>query len=329
MESSSSKQNGKSRRHQPWNQCLRSLWEHPQTNGWQWTITIESMGGWQTIWVNVATCWSKDALARNYVTDQQVEGLEEGIILLSHTTQKNDAKWISKKKSTAYSKSVSYPISAASPSFACTDTSGSDAACLSAAELKHWQRSNEHWRGEKKIHIVKIMVWKTAEQWPGKWEIDKTRRWGILASALIVLTPIALARRHLFFFVGGDLSTSHYFELLTLNPRHKPCNYSSEILFYDFYLAFREWPFSCLTAQRRAPKNVISSADIYGCIRKPRSLAPVICIFKKMVGEGGAKPCWICLFIAAKKSRELADVVKGTLHTSSSIRIKGRKVWQI
>lgn len=238
MESSSSKQNGKSRRHQPWNQCLRSLWEHPQTNGWQWTITIESMGGWQTIWVNVATCWSKDDLARNYVTDQQVEGLEEGIILLSHTTQKNDAKWISKKKSTAYSESVSYPISAASPSFACTDTSGSDAACLSAAELKHWQRSNKHWRGEKKIHIVKIMVWKTAEQWPGKWEIDKTRRWGILASALIVLTPIALARRHFFLSEGiyQLLTTSSFLHLiLDINLAITPLK--------SYFMTFT-WPFA-------------------------------------------------------------------------------------
>lgn len=93
-------------------------------NQWVTMDNCESMGGWQSIWVNVATCWSKDALARNCVTDQQ----EEGIILLSHTTQKNDAKRISKKKSTAYSKSLSYPISAASPAFACTDTSGNDAA---------------------------------------------------------------------------------------------------------------------------------------------------------------------------------------------------------
>lgn len=52
----------------------------------------QSIGDLPTISVNVTTCCSEDALAQNYVADQQEEGMDEGIILLSPTTQKNDAK---------------------------------------------------------------------------------------------------------------------------------------------------------------------------------------------------------------------------------------------
>lgn len=92
--------------------------------------------------------------------------------------------------------------------------------------------------GEKKIHIVKIMVWKTAEQWPGRWEIDKTRRIGILASALIVLTPIALARRHFFLSEGiyQLFTTSSFLHLiLDINLAITPLK--------SYFMTFT-WPFA-------------------------------------------------------------------------------------